>query len=85
MNLIVLTAALFSANSGLYSAGRMLRALADRGETPASAIGEDTATPVCLLPLRKVEVAMTFPSHSSRASRPDAEPPRRVLVLSEGV
>ncbi|MFC0438111.1 amino acid permease [Kutzneria buriramensis] len=37
MNLIVLTAALSSANSGLYSTGRMLRALADKGEAPAFA------------------------------------------------
>ncbi|MFD7057629.1 amino acid permease [Streptomyces mirabilis] len=34
MNLIVLTAALSSTNSGLYSTGRILRALADRGEAP---------------------------------------------------
>ncbi|MDX3187138.1 amino acid permease [Streptomyces sp. MN03-5084-2B] len=34
MNLVVLTAALSSANSGIYSTGRMLRALADRGEAP---------------------------------------------------
>jgi L-asparagine permease len=37
MNVIVLTAALSSANSGLYSTGRMLRALADQGEAPALA------------------------------------------------
>ncbi len=34
MNLVVLTAAMSSANSGIYSTGRMLRALADRGEAP---------------------------------------------------
>lgn len=37
MNAIVLTAALSSVNSGLYSTGRVLRALADRGEAPAFA------------------------------------------------
>ncbi|WP_371856696.1 amino acid permease [Gandjariella thermophila] len=37
MNAIVLTAALSSCNSGLYSTGRVLRALADRGEAPAFA------------------------------------------------
>ncbi len=35
MNLVVLTAALSSCNSGLYSTGRILRALADKGEAPA--------------------------------------------------
>ncbi|MEQ0558045.1 amino acid permease [Amycolatopsis sp. NEAU-NG30] len=34
MNLVVLTAAMSSANSGIYSTGRILRALADRGEAP---------------------------------------------------
>ncbi|MEU5879645.1 amino acid permease [Spirillospora sp. NPDC047279] len=34
MNLIVLTAALSGTNSGLYSTGRILRSLADRGEAP---------------------------------------------------
>lgn len=37
MNAVVLTAALSSTNSGLYSTGRILRALADRGEAPAIA------------------------------------------------
>lgn len=37
MNFIVLTAALSSANSGLYSTGRILRALADKGEAPGFA------------------------------------------------
>jgi len=37
MNAIVLTAALSSCNSGLYSTGRILRALADKGEAPAFA------------------------------------------------
>ena len=35
MNLIVITAALSSCNSGLYSTGRILRAMAMRGEAPA--------------------------------------------------
>ncbi|MGW4522257.1 amino acid permease [Amycolatopsis sp. NPDC004378] len=35
MNAVVLTAALSSVNSGLYSTGRVLRALADRGEAPS--------------------------------------------------
>jgi L-asparagine permease len=35
MNLVVLTAALSSCNSGLYSTGRILRALAANGEAPA--------------------------------------------------
>lgn len=35
MNLVVLTAALSSCNSGLYSTGRILRSLAQRGEAPA--------------------------------------------------
>ncbi|WP_189225327.1 amino acid permease [Saccharothrix coeruleofusca] len=35
MNAVVLTAALSSCNSGLYSTGRILRALADKGEAPA--------------------------------------------------
>jgi len=35
MNAIVLTAALSSCNSGLYSTGRVLRSLADRKEAPA--------------------------------------------------
>jgi L-asparagine permease len=35
MNAVVLTAALSSCNSGLYSTGRVLRALADKGEAPA--------------------------------------------------
>ena len=34
MNLVVLTAALSSANSGLYSTGRVLRSLADKREAP---------------------------------------------------
>lgn len=34
MNLVVLTAALSSCNSGLYSTGRILRALAAKGEAP---------------------------------------------------
>jgi L-asparagine permease len=34
MNVVVLTAALSSTNSGLYSTGRVLRALAARGEAP---------------------------------------------------
>jgi L-asparagine permease len=34
MNAVVLTAALSSCNSGLYSTGRILRALADKGEAP---------------------------------------------------
>ncbi|HEY3707741.1 MAG TPA: amino acid permease [Amycolatopsis sp.] len=34
MNAVVLTAALSSCNSGLYSTGRILRALADEGEAP---------------------------------------------------
>jgi L-asparagine permease len=34
MNAVVLTAALSSTNSGLYSTGRILRALAHRGEAP---------------------------------------------------
>ncbi|EME52556.1 L-asparagine permease AnsP [Amycolatopsis decaplanina DSM 44594] len=34
MNAIVLTAALSSCNSGLYSTGRILRALSDKGEAP---------------------------------------------------
>ncbi|KAA2256151.1 amino acid permease [Solihabitans fulvus] len=37
MNVVVLTAALSSCNSGLYSTGRILRALADKGEAPAFA------------------------------------------------
>ncbi|MFD1046456.1 amino acid permease, partial [Kibdelosporangium lantanae] len=37
MNAVVLTAALSSCNSGLYSTGRVLRALADKGEAPAFA------------------------------------------------
>ncbi|GAA5052755.1 L-asparagine permease [Thermocatellispora tengchongensis] len=36
MNLIVITAALSSCNSGLYSTGRILRAMALRGEAPAA-------------------------------------------------
>ncbi|MGK5554584.1 amino acid permease [Actinomadura kijaniata] len=35
MNLVVLSAALSSTNSGLYSTGRILRSLAQRGEAPA--------------------------------------------------
>ncbi|MFB9429667.1 amino acid permease [Streptoalloteichus tenebrarius] len=35
MNAVVLTAALSSCNSGLYSTGRILRSLASRGEAPA--------------------------------------------------
>lgn len=35
MNFVVLTAALSSCNSGLYSTGRVLRSLAQRGEAPA--------------------------------------------------
>ncbi|WP_344682358.1 amino acid permease [Saccharopolyspora taberi] len=35
MNFVVLTAALSSCNSGLYSTGRILRSLAQRGEAPA--------------------------------------------------
>ncbi|UOZ06940.1 amino acid permease [Amycolatopsis sp. WQ 127309] len=35
MNAVVLTAALSSCNSGLYSTGRILRALAEKGEAPA--------------------------------------------------
>lgn len=35
MNFVVLTAALSSCNSGLYSTGRILRSLARRGEAPA--------------------------------------------------
>ncbi|MCP2338275.1 amino acid permease [Actinomadura rupiterrae] len=35
MNLVVLTAALSSCNSGLYSTGRILRSLSQRGEAPA--------------------------------------------------
>ncbi|WP_433324980.1 amino acid permease [Spirillospora sp. CA-294931] len=34
MNLVVLTAALSATNSGLYSTGRILRSLAERGEAP---------------------------------------------------
>jgi AAT family amino acid transporter len=34
VNFVVLTAALSSCNSGLYSTGRMLRALSDRGQAP---------------------------------------------------
>lgn len=34
MNFVVLTAALSSANSGLYSTGRMLRGLAGTGGAP---------------------------------------------------
>ncbi|RSM71862.1 amino acid permease [Kibdelosporangium aridum] len=34
MNAVVLTAALSSCNSGLYSTGRILRALAEKGEAP---------------------------------------------------
>ncbi|MGV9771618.1 amino acid permease [Streptosporangium sp. NPDC003464] len=37
MNLIVITAALSSCNSGLYSTGRILRAMAVKGEAPAFA------------------------------------------------
>lgn len=37
MNLIVITAALSSCNSGLYSTGRILRAMAQKGEAPAFA------------------------------------------------
>lgn len=36
MNLIVITAALSSCNSGLYSTGRILRSMALKGEAPAS-------------------------------------------------
>ena len=39
MNAVVLTAALSSCNSGLYSTGRVLRALADKGEAPAFTVG----------------------------------------------
>ncbi|WP_235834807.1 amino acid permease [Actinomadura logoneensis] len=35
MNLVVLTAAVSSCNSGLYSTGRILRSLSQRGEAPA--------------------------------------------------
>lgn len=35
MNAVVLTAALSSCNSGLYSTGRILKSLADKGEAPA--------------------------------------------------
>ncbi len=35
MNFVVLTAALSSCNSGLYSTGRILRSLAQRGEAPS--------------------------------------------------
>ncbi|MEU6997760.1 amino acid permease [Nonomuraea sp. NPDC046570] len=35
MNLIVITAALSSCNSGLYATGRVLRSMAGRGEAPA--------------------------------------------------
>ena len=35
MNAVVLTAALSSCNSGLYSTGRILRSLAQKGEAPA--------------------------------------------------
>lgn len=35
MNLVVLTAALSSCNSGLYSTGRILRSLSQRGEAPS--------------------------------------------------
>ena len=35
MNAVVLTAALSSVNSGLYSTGRILRSLADKGEAPS--------------------------------------------------
>ncbi|MEV6119898.1 amino acid permease [Streptomyces sp. NPDC052077] len=35
VNFVVLTAALSSCNSGMYSTGRMLRTLADNGEAPA--------------------------------------------------
>ncbi|GAA4226555.1 L-asparagine permease [Streptosporangium album] len=37
MNLVVITAALSSCNSGLYSTGRILRAMARKGEAPAFA------------------------------------------------
>ncbi|MFF0574210.1 amino acid permease [Streptosporangium saharense] len=37
MNLIVITAAMSSCNSGLYSTGRILRAMAVKGEAPAFA------------------------------------------------
>ncbi|MEV8631453.1 amino acid permease [Streptosporangium sp. NPDC051023] len=37
MNLIVITAAMSSCNSGLYSTGRILRAMAIKGEAPAFA------------------------------------------------
>ncbi len=37
MNLIVITAAMSSCNSGLYSTGRILRAMAAKGEAPAFA------------------------------------------------
>lgn len=37
MNFVVLTAALSSCNSGLYSTGRILRSLAQRGEAPSFA------------------------------------------------
>ncbi|MGV9535528.1 amino acid permease [Streptosporangium sandarakinum] len=37
MNLVVITAALSSCNSGLYSTGRILRAMAVKGEAPAVA------------------------------------------------
>ncbi|WP_181808002.1 amino acid permease [Streptomyces shenzhenensis] len=36
VNFVVLTAALSSCNSGMYSTGRMLRTLADSGEAPAT-------------------------------------------------
>lgn len=36
VNFVVLTAALSSCNSGMYSTGRMLRTLADNGERPGS-------------------------------------------------
>jgi AAT family amino acid transporter len=36
VNFVVLTAALSSCNSGMYSTGRMLRTLADSGEAPAA-------------------------------------------------
>ncbi|MFR9797305.1 amino acid permease [Streptomyces sp. MS06] len=36
VNFVVLTAALSSCNSGMYSTGRMLRTLADNGEAPAA-------------------------------------------------
>jgi len=49
MNLVGLAVALSSANSGINSTGRMLRALADRGEAPRLTAWPSTIA-VCLIP-----------------------------------